>query len=143
MDLRINLILLNSINRTTFEMGSFFITLRKPIFEKHAVFTLLRLTCPMTIEEFKTTLQATTPENSWNSLLRALWYDKKGSWEEAHNIAQDVHTKDGSWIHAYLHRKEGDNGNAGYWYHRAGKKMPTNSLDDEWTQLVKHFLAAE
>jgi len=95
----------------------------------------------MTIEEFKATLQATAPERSWNTLLQALWYDGKGSWEAAHNIAQDVHTKDGSWIHAYLHRKEGDEGNASYWYYRAGKKMPTTSLDEEWIELVQHFVA--
>lgn len=94
----------------------------------------------MTIEEFKTTLTGAAPQRSWNKLLQALWYDGKGSWEAAHNIAQDVHTQEGSWIHAYLHRKEGDDGNAAYWYHRAGKKMPGYSFDEEWLQLVQHFL---
>jgi hypothetical protein len=94
----------------------------------------------MTLQEFKVTLKTNSPDNSWNILLKALWYDGKEQWEAAHNIAQDVHTKEGSWIHAYLHRKEGDDGNASYWYNRAGKKMPTCSINDEWEQLTEHFL---
>lgn len=70
--------------------------------------------------------------------LQALWWDAKGDWDKAHQIADKHHDADGSWVHAYLHRKEGDLGNAGYWYRRAGKKMPSKtSLEDEWAAIAK------
>lgn len=74
-----------------------------------------------------------------NSLLRALELDKAGDWEGAHSIAQDIHTADGSWLHAYLHRKEGDLGNAAYWYSRAGKPVADDTLDEEWDRLYAAF----
>jgi len=72
--------------------------------------------------------------------LQSLWYDGKGDWEQSHTIIQDVDDKNAAWIHAYLHRKEGDTGNADYWYRRAGKKRPAISLQEEWEELVKAFL---
>lgn len=94
----------------------------------------------MTLEEFRQTLSASTPPDGVGDLLHSLWYDGKGDWEKAHNIAQDIDNTEGSWVHAYLHRKEGDEWNAGYWYRRAGKPFCNGSLDTEWNQLVKHFL---
>lgn len=75
------------------------------------------------------------------ALLKALWHDARGEWDKAHDLAQDVNNKDGSWIHAYLHRKEGDRSNAQYWYHRANQKMPAYSLEQEWEELVNVFLS--
>jgi hypothetical protein len=72
-------------------------------------------------------------------LLLALRHDAQGDWEAAHNIAQDIHTRDGSWLHAYLHRKEGDLSNAGYWYRQAGKPVFTGNLEAEWEELAKAF----
>jgi hypothetical protein len=94
----------------------------------------------MTLQEFKTSLQATTPPQKLPPLLEALWFDGKGKWHEAHAVAQDIENADGSWIHAYLHRKEGDEGNARYWYNRAGKKFPKLTLEEEWGELVAYFL---
>ena len=94
----------------------------------------------MTFQEFKSTLGDAQPPSKVSNILKALWHDGKGDWEASHNIAQDIHTTDGSWIHAYLHRKEGDLGNASYWYHRAGKPMPSVSLEEEWKALVTNFL---
>jgi hypothetical protein len=94
----------------------------------------------MTLAEFKNSLSQPHPPSQLDPLLQALWYDGKGDWEKSHNIAQDIHTKDGSWIHAYLHRKEGDNGNAIYWYSRAGRTMPGVSLDEEWRTIVAALL---
>lgn len=94
----------------------------------------------MTFEEFQHSLQETTPPPAVSLLLKALWYEGKGDWDMAHNIAQDIHSHEGSWIHAYLHRVEGDLGNASYWYHRANKKMPTCSLQEEWTSIIKELL---
>lgn len=73
-------------------------------------------------------------------ILKALWYDGKGNWHEAHQIAQDIPSKEGSLIHAYLHRKEGDFSNARYWYQQAGRTMPSYAVDKEWEELVKYFL---
>ena len=64
--------------------------------------------------------------------LQALTEDQKGNWEQAHDLIQDLSSPEAAWIHAYLHRKEGDLSNARYWYHRAGKPFPTASLSEEW-----------
>ena len=72
-------------------------------------------------------------------LLAALWWDARGDWVRAHEIAQSVETADGSWVHAYLHRKEGDLGNADYWYRRAGRRRPAVTLDDEWAEIAEAF----
>lgn len=94
----------------------------------------------MNFNEFKDSLKNDAPPTNVSNLLKALWYDGNGNWEQAHNIVQDIHNKDASWIHAYLHRKEGDEGNASYWYNRAGKRMPDVSLTQEWEEIVKVFL---
>jgi hypothetical protein len=75
--------------------------------------------------------------------LKALWHDAKGNWDAAHNCAQEDHSRDGSWVHAYLHRKEGDIGNAGYWYSRAGRSLPAKgiSLEAEWTEMARELAA--
>ncbi|MCA9399158.1 MAG: hypothetical protein KC618_05385 [Candidatus Omnitrophica bacterium] len=93
----------------------------------------------MTFTDFQQSLQKEVPPD-FSDLLSALWWDAKGHWEKAHKIAQDVHTNDGSWVHAYLHRKEGDEFNAGYWYNRAGKSKSRLSLDEEWKNIVKALL---
>ena len=70
--------------------------------------------------------------------LRALWHAKRGKWDEAHDIVNDIHTEMGSWIHAHLHVIEGDLGNAAYWYNRAGRKPnPPNKLESEWIDIVE------
>ena len=94
----------------------------------------------MTISDFKASLRDSHPPRKINSLLEALWYDGKGDWQSAHEIAQEIHTDNGSWIHAYLHRKEGDQGNASYWYHMANRSFPTVTLEEEWEELVEAFL---
>ena len=93
----------------------------------------------MTFGEFRQTLAAASPP-PLQSLLRALWHDAKGDWDEAHRIAQDVSGADGAWVHPYLHRKEGDVPNARYWYRQAGVEPSTDALDDEWTRIVAELL---
>jgi hypothetical protein len=73
--------------------------------------------------------------------LRALWRDAKGDWEGAHALAQEAGDRDGAWVHAYLHRKEGDEMNAGYWYDRAGRPAATGDLRAEWEGIVRALLA--
>lgn len=73
-------------------------------------------------------------------LLRSLWHDAQGDWTGAHQVAQDVDTRDGAWVHAYLHRKEGDAWNAAYWYRRAGKPVFAGTLQAEWEAMAQALL---
>ncbi len=94
----------------------------------------------MTRAELQTSLDNDGPPKELSPLVLALWHDGKGDWKEAHHIAQDISSPDGSLIHAYLHRKEGDQGNASYWYQRAGEPQPEISLKEEWNNLVDKYL---
>ena len=90
----------------------------------------------MTAAIFRNSLQDNdAPQNS-SVYLSALWYEAKGDWDKAHELIQDITDKDAAWIHAYLHRKEGDIGNADYWYRRAGKQRPAATLEEEWNSLA-------
>lgn len=80
------------------------------------------------------------PPVNVNVYLQALWYAKKGNWEKAHDLVQDIPGSHASWIHAYLHREEGDQWNADYWYNRAGKPSSRLSLEEEWNSIVQHLL---
>ena len=74
-----------------------------------------------------------------DKLLKALELDKAGDWEGAHALSQELDNSGGAWLHAYLHRKEGDLGNAAYWYARAGKPVAGDTLEEEWQRLYKAF----
>jgi hypothetical protein len=71
----------------------------------------------------------------------ALWYDARGDWERAHQTVQDLETPAAAWVHAYLHRREGDQPNARYWYTRAAQPVCRLTLDEEWTQIATALLA--
>jgi hypothetical protein len=106
----------------------------------HLLFTVL-FDLTMTFRQFSESLSLDTPPSDMPILLQALWHDEKGDWEEAHNIAQSREgTRDYDRLHAYLHRVEGDDWNAGYWYRRAGVKVYKGSLKEEWTELVHELL---
>lgn len=94
----------------------------------------------MTIAQLKQTLSKSSPPDGLSVYGIALWYDAKGNWEKAHQTIQDITSKEASWIHAYLHRKEGDAWNADYWYSKAGRKRPSISLDEEWQQLAEALI---
>jgi len=89
---------------------------------------------------FSASLSAAAPPAGLRPLLRALWLDAKGDFDGAHAIAQDIDDQEGARVHAYLHRKEGDLSNAGYWYRRAGSEVFRGSLTSEWETLVQRFL---
>lgn len=95
---------------------------------------------PKNYSEFQDSLSNRHPPTNWTEGLKALWYDAKNDWEGSHNIAQEMHDDLGSWIHAYLHRKEGDEFNAGYWYRQAGRHFPQISLEDEHKKIVISIL---
>lgn len=88
----------------------------------------------------KSAQEDTEPSPTLSEPLMALWWDAKGNWEQAHEVCQSAGSKDGDWVHAYLHRKEGDQGNAAYWYSRASRPVYRGELDDEWTAMVDTLL---
>jgi len=94
----------------------------------------------LTLENFKSSLSLSHPPGELSNYLKAMWYDGKNNWEKAHDIAQNIDDKNGSLIHAYLHRKEGDLWNAEYWYRKAGKLMPDYDLEKEWEEIAEIFL---
>jgi len=95
----------------------------------------------MNFETFQQSVSASTPPENLSGYLQSLWYDAKGDWNRAHEIIQDIDDKKAAWIHAYLHRKEGDVGNADYWYEMAGKTRPNGYLDIEWERIARAMLA--
>lgn len=80
------------------------------------------------------------PPSSLPPLVLALWHECRGDWDRAHEIAQAVDDADGAWVHAYLHRREGDLSNADYWYRRAGRDRPKDSLEEEWRRIANTLL---
>ena len=94
----------------------------------------------MNFQQLKQSLNEDKIPADLSVYLQALWFDAKSDWDKAHHTIQDIPDKTASWIHAYLHRKEGDISNAEYWYSRAGKKRPTTSLSEEWEEIVKALL---
>jgi hypothetical protein len=94
----------------------------------------------MTLSEFTATLGDATVPAALQPALQALWYDARGDWGAAHRVAQEIETPDGAWVHAYLHRKEGDAANARYWYQRAGRAVALDGLEQEWRRIVAALL---
>ncbi|GAB5474323.1 MAG: hypothetical protein Mars2KO_24220 [Maribacter sp.] len=90
--------------------------------------------------EFEETLIDDEPNVKWPEALKAMWYDANGNWAASHDIAQEMHTRLGSWIHAYLHRKEGDEWNAGYWYRQANQPFPKMTLAQEHREITDFIL---
>lgn len=96
----------------------------------------------MRIDEFSATVHDVEPPANLSFPLQALWWDAHGDWERAHGCVQaDEADPVSAWIHAYLHRKEGDLANAAYWYRRAGQAVATGKLDDEWISITESLLA--
>lgn len=99
----------------------------------------------MSLDELQNSIgRDPAPPPELSPALQALWHDARGDWEQAHTCAQQEKNRDGAWVHAYLHRKEGDRGNAGYWYGRAGRAMPGAdvTLAREWTEIAAALLAS-
>ena len=90
---------------------------------------------------FKTSLTDTAPPPGLASPLEGLWWAAKGDWDRAHKIVQDDESRDAAWVHAYLHRVEGDLPNAGYWYRTAGQPVAHGTLDEEWAAIAAALLA--
>ena len=94
----------------------------------------------MDIADFRASLDQQDPPATLDKPLAALWYDAQGDWNRAHTLAQEQENTVGYWIHAYLHRVEGDNRNASYWYNRAGKTPSAAPLKQEWEEIASALL---
>jgi hypothetical protein len=97
----------------------------------------------MDLSAFRASFTAAVPPLTLSPALRALWHDARGNWDGAHDAAQGDEGGAGDWVHAYLHRKEGDAGNAAYWYRRARKPVCKTSLDEEWAAIAEALLKDE
>lgn len=95
----------------------------------------------MTLQELHDSLTGDQPPRELNFALAGLWWDAKGDWKRAHESAQQDEGFAGAWVHAYLHRKEGDPSNAEYWYGRAGKRLSRASFEEEWSQIAAALLS--
>jgi hypothetical protein len=89
---------------------------------------------------FRATLPDDAPPSGLGLPLLALWWSGKGQWNKAHKLVQDDESGEGAWVHAYLHRLEGDPSNAEYWYRRAGRSVPHCELDVEWAEIADTLL---
>jgi hypothetical protein len=89
---------------------------------------------------FEESLTHAAPPQGLSEALQALWHERRGDWDRAHQIAQEIGGPDGAWVHAYLHRREGDESNAAYWYRHAGKPLTRGNLDEEWRAIVEALL---
>ena len=96
----------------------------------------------MTYDEYLADIKNAQPSSELSATLTSLWWDKKGDWDTAHAIAQEISTAQGSAVHAYLHREEGVLWNADYWYSSAGRMRPDIPLQEEWQQLVEEMLVS-
>jgi hypothetical protein len=92
------------------------------------------------LSEFKASLNLAQADSELSVQLKSLWYDGKGDWHQAHAQVDQLNDRASAWVHAYLHRKEGDISNADYWYSKAGQTRPSIPLEKEWEQLVLQFL---
>ena len=97
----------------------------------------------MSPADFRTSLSGVAPAPELDAPLAGLWWAAKGQWDQAHKIVQDESSADAAWVHAYLHRVEGDLGNAGYWYRQAGQPVATDSLETEWERIASALLGGE
>jgi hypothetical protein len=96
----------------------------------------------MTFAEFKHSLSNARPPEDLTAALLGLWWAGKDDWDKAHKIVMDEGGKDCAWVHAYLHRVEGDLDNARYWYRQAGRPAASGALEEEWTAIASELLAA-
>jgi len=94
-----------------------------------------------TLSTFRASLPGAAPPSGLSVPAEALWWAAKDDWDKAHRLVQDEDSREAAWVHAYLHRVEGDLSNAGYWYRRAGRPETKAALEDEWAEIAAALLA--
>ncbi len=100
------------------------------------------MSLPVNLEEFNSTLNAAKPPVEWPNYIQALWWACKEDWHTAHNLVDQSTDLKSKWIHAHLHRVEGDQWNANYWYRQANKSMPITSFKEERTAILSTLLSS-
>jgi len=95
----------------------------------------------MDLDTFRASLADAAPPSELAPALQALWHEAKDDWQRAHHLVQDENDRDSAWVHAYLHRKEGDLDNAGYWYRKAQQPASDQSLSQEWDTIASALLS--
>lgn len=96
----------------------------------------------VSVADFRASIAGDAPAAGLTSVLGGLWWLAKGDWDRAHKIVQDESSRDAAWVHAHLHRVEGDLGNAAYWYRQAGRPVATDALEAEWERIASELLRA-
>ncbi|WP_025036735.1 hypothetical protein [Bradyrhizobium sp. DOA9] len=94
------------------------------------------------VADFIASISGAAPAPDLSAPLAGLWWAAKGDWDRAHGIVQDESNREAAWVHAYLHRVEGDLGNAGYWYRQAGQVAAKDSLEAEWERIAATLLGS-
>ena len=97
----------------------------------------------MNFAAFKASTSKSAPPGGLAPAVQALWWAAKGDWDKAHKIVMEEEGAEAAWVHAYLHRVEGDLGNAGYWYRRAQKPVAQDALESEWERIASALLGGE
>lgn len=97
----------------------------------------------MNVADFIASLDGAAPAPELSAPLAGLWWAAKGDWDRAHKIVQDESSREAAWVHAYLHRVEGNLGNAGYWYRQAGQVAAKDSLEAEWERIAATLLGSK
>lgn len=97
----------------------------------------------MTPQSFDTSRANNQPPSGLSAPLQALWWARKGDWDRAHKLLMDDGSRDAAWVHAHLHRVEGDLPNARYWYRQAGRPAAEGALDAEWSAITEALLAGQ
>jgi len=95
-----------------------------------------------TLQAFLDSIRTGEPPTAGISLLNAVWHGLRGEWDAAHQIAQEDDSPDGAWVHAWLHRIEGDHANAAYWYRRAHRPVAANDTAAEGREIAAFLLAS-
>jgi hypothetical protein len=97
----------------------------------------------MNLKEFQLSQNQPAPPAGLSPALQALWFEARGDWDKAHELAQEAAGPSGDWVHAYLHRKEGDTSNARYWYARARQPVSSGPLEEEWAAIAEALLTKQ
>ncbi len=97
----------------------------------------------MSPDAFKASLAKSAPPAGLSPALAALWWAGNDDWNKAHELVMDEDGPECAWVHAYLHRVEGDLDNARYWYRQARRPPAKGELAAEWAAIAAALLPSQ